>query len=322
MLETRAGVRTRVELPWAFIPFTEFGFPGPPPASSAEFRALCFEPAPAPATAARRTVPGPRTPREPIAYDERVAQRRAWIAALAARRPGRPAVPRPADFSEVPPEKLNQDITEILPPSDGARTVAYTDDTVAIQLRADFLQDWDEELAAGATYACEHADRLIVDLRSNGGGFLSRAQRFGHYLNPAAPAMPNAVFGYRELARSPAMNELRRLSEPLVSLGYDACTSGYEPGCLLKVPSGRPVTDPRWYTNVSRERRGGELESLTPLVAFKSIVPPEDQGIPCPGKFTGKNLIVLLNGANASAAFFAPQLLNRRGDAGRGRRLR
>jgi hypothetical protein len=44
VLETRAGVRTRLDVPWAFLPFAEFGFP-PPPASSEEFRALCFKPA-------------------------------------------------------------------------------------------------------------------------------------------------------------------------------------------------------------------------------------------------------------------------------------
>lgn len=313
VLETRAGVRTKVELPWAFIPFTEFGFPGPPPASSEEFRARCFEPAPASGAAARQMAPGSRTVREPIAYDVRVAQRREWVAALAARHPARHGSPPPAGFSEVPPEKLNQDITEILPSTDGSRTVAYTSDTVAIQLRGDFMRDWDDEFAAGATYACDHADRLIVDLRGNLGGFVSRAQSFAHYLNPTAPAVPNAVFGYRELARSPALNELRRLSEPLAALGYPPCTSGYEPACLLRLPSGRPVTDTRWYTNVTLERRGGVLQSLTPLVTFGLNVPPEDRVIPCAGKFTGKNLIVLLNGVNGSAAFFAPQLLDRIG---------
>ena len=38
-------------------------------------------------------------------------------------------------------------------------------------------------------------------------------------------------------------------------------------------------------------------------------MPPEDRVIPCPGKFTGKNLILLLNGQNGSMGFFAPELL-------------
>jgi len=171
--------------------------------------------------------------------DDRVTQRREWRAALAARHPAiGSAHPRPSEFAEVPPEKLNQDITEILPLSDGAHTVA-------IQLRSDFLQNWDDEFAAGATYACEHADRLIVDLRDNGGGFVSRGQRMARYLNATAPAVPDAVFGFRQLARSPALNELRRLSEPLVSLGFDPCTSGYEAACYLKLPSGRAASERR-----------------------------------------------------------------------------
>ena len=168
---------------------------------------------------------------------------------------------------------------------------------------------WDDEFAAGAAYACDHADRLIVDLRNNGGGYVSRGQRLVRYLKAAAPAVPNAVYGFRELARSPALNELRRLSETLVSSGFDACTAGYEAACFLKMPSGQPVTDPSWYTHVTFERRGNAVESLTPLVTFSTIVPQEDRIIPCPGKFTGKNLILLLNGVNGSMGFFTPALL-------------
>ena len=91
-------------------------------------------------------------PREPLAFDERFMQRRAWIDALAAQHPAPGgAKTQPTDFVEVPPEKQNIDITEILPLSDGARTVAYTEDTVVIQLRSDFIQDWDDEFAAGAS---------------------------------------------------------------------------------------------------------------------------------------------------------------------------
>ncbi len=49
---------------------------------------------------------------------------------------------------------------------------------------------WDDRFAAGAAYACDHADRLIVDLRNNGGGYVSRGQRLVRYLKAAAPAVP------------------------------------------------------------------------------------------------------------------------------------
>jgi hypothetical protein len=168
-------VRTKLELPWSFVPFTHFGFPGPPPASSAEFQALCFQPRQS--FAASRRAPAPNPAREPVAFDERLAQRRAWLAALVATQPSSPSTPVPADFSEVPPEKLNRDITEVLPLSDGARTVAYTSDTVAVQLRSDFRQNWDDEFAEGASYL---RTRRSTDRRS--------AKR--RWLHPARNASP------------------------------------------------------------------------------------------------------------------------------------
>ena len=192
-------------LPWAFLPYTAFGSTTPPPASTQEFRALCYAPAPQTAGASK-LAPGPRSPREPLAYDERMRQRRALIDALAAKRPAGAVVAAtsaPPGYSEVPPALQGRGIVEILPLHDGARTVAYGRDTVAIQLRGDFLEPWEDEFALGAHFACEHADRLIVDLRSNGSGYLSRSQALAHYLNPAAPVIPEAVFAFRELATTP-----------------------------------------------------------------------------------------------------------------------
>ncbi len=117
------------------------------------------------------------------------------------------------------------------------------------------------------------------------------------------------MYGFRGLAGPPALNELHRLFETLVSSGFDACTAGYEAACFLKMPSGQPVTDPSWDTHVTFERRGNAIEPLTPLVTYGTIVPQEDRVIPCPGKFTGKNLILLLNGVNGSMGFFTPALL-------------
>jgi hypothetical protein len=312
-LEDRAGKRTRLELPWIFLPpGTLFGYPGPPITSSnAEFRAQCFAPAAASATL-QKAAPTVHRRRAPIAIDERLAKRRALIESIDTRAATSASAARratPIDFSEVPPEKRNIDITEILPLADGARTVAYTDDTVAVQIRVDFSADWDDEFAAGASYACEHADRLIVDMRKNMGGYLSRVFSLARYLNATAPAFPDSVLAYRQLAASPALNELRRLSEPLVSLGFDSCTSGYEAACYTTVPGGQVLTDAHWYRRAIPERRGRQIELVTPRVIDSSEIPPADRTIPCPGKFVGKNLIVLVNGINASAAYFAPLML-------------
>lgn len=310
-LEDRAGKRTRLELPWIFVPAALFGVAGPVASSSAEFRAQCFAPPPASATLSPGARANPRQ-REPVAIDEGFAKRRDLIAALDTRATTSASAARrstPPDFAEVPLAKRNIDITEILPLVDGARTVAYTDDTVAVQLRSNFVADWDDEFAAGASYACEHADRLIVDMRSNSGGYLSRVFSLARYLNATAPAFPDSVLAFRQLAASPALNEMRRLSEPLQSLGFESCTTGYEAACYTTVPGGQALTDANWYRRAVTERRGRQIELVTPRVIYSSIIPPANRTIPCPGKFVGKNLIVLVNGVNGSAAYFAPLML-------------
>ena len=308
VLETSQGVRSTIELPWIFIPFAALGYGTPLPASSQEFRDVCFQPAAAPAGAA----PSVAAVRERRAVSERNLKRRAHVDAVTARLGHAAPLRGHADFSEVPPDQLGKDITEIFPLSDGARSVAYLDDTVAFQIRSSFLEPWDEELDAGARYACDHAQRLIVDMRGNLGGYISRAERLGHYLQNVPSVFPSAIFPYRELAESPALNEFRQLSEQLVPLGYPACYAGFEAACNLDARTGHPITDPSWYKNVFLEYRGKAVEELTPQVTYDSQLDPSFV-IPCAGKFKGKNLIVLLNGLNSSAAFFAPELLRKAG---------
>jgi hypothetical protein len=313
-LETRDGKRTRVELPWAMVPFGQV-FGGPLPASTAEFRDLCFAPSGAAATStAGSSRAQTLTLREPMAMDDRLMQRRDWFDFARSRPATAQQSVQPttaAVFTEVPPEQLNQNITEIFPLKDGARTVAFGNDTVAVQIRTDFIENWDDEVAAGATYACENADRLILDVRGNGGGFVSRAQSLVRYLNATSPAIPDSIYAFRELAFTPPYVELRSFSEQLVGLGFPECIAGYEARCHVSVPSGQLVTDANWFRKGPLERRGRSIEAVTPLTTFATIVPPEARVIPCGGKFVGKKLIVLVNGVNGSAGYFAPQSLAR-----------
>ncbi|NJO13666.1 MAG: hypothetical protein HC872_09620, partial [Gammaproteobacteria bacterium] len=160
-LETRDGKRTRVELPWAMVPFGQV-FGGPLPASTAEFRDLCFTPSAA-VSAAARSASSVRTlmPREPMAVDDKFMQRRDWFDFARAQSATAPQAVQPAaaaGFTEVPPEQLNQNITEIFPLKDGARTVAFGKDTVAVQIRSDSIENWDDEVAAVRRSACANAD--------------------------------------------------------------------------------------------------------------------------------------------------------------------
>ena len=297
-----AGRRTRVEFPWLFVRFAL-----PPTASTAEFQALCFEPS-TPASASALAAASRTGVAERILHGQRLAQRRMIVSGAEravqtiARHTERPP------YSEVPPERLNQDVVELFPQSNGARTVAYLDDTVAFQIRGDFVSNWEPDLDQAARYACDNAQRFVLDVRGNVGGFVRRLVHMAHYLRATEPSVPSSVMVHRELVNAPMRNELRALSEQLAALGFPPCTLGYEAECSLAVPSGELVTDPLWYLDSRLERRGHVLERLSPQVTYAGY-PIEDFVIPCPGKFVGKNLVVLMNGLNTSAGYFGPELL-------------
>lgn len=290
VLERANGRRHRVSLPWMAFPW-EFL-----PSSTEEFRAICYAPnVPALAAADELSAePGDRMLRSPRYERRRLLQGFAGHARHHGHgnRGGRGEAP-----GEVGPP-----VTEVYPASNGARTVALGD-TVAIQLRTGFIQDWRAEVIEGGAYACEHADRLIIDLRGNGGGYLSRIEWLLAYLNPGASFPANRI-PFRQLARSPMLDELRELSLPLAGLGYDPCTTGYEAACYV-TPDGEAL-EADYYNDVEFERRGGRRVPLTPMVVQS---PRAVDSIPCPGKFLGKKLIILVNGLNASAGYFSAEKL-------------
>ena len=499
----RFGRRERLVLPWLFIPAADVGLVGGTPTSSnLEFQNRCFTPGagfflspvqPASqvasmsdATTARevlaqaREIEGPR-----ILAPEQIA-RRNRMARFSESAPDGRAIKLGGlgDFVEVPERKQNKDIIELLPTTDGARVVQYADDTVAIQL-ANFSQPWLEEVRFGVEYACANAERLILDLRSNGGGAVSLTEWLLDYLNPAGTLADRRLVS-RDFAASPRLNELRTRAldaqqafppGPLASAwsqevdaggrtflrmgaednfypapplapapgygnawfqeaawfvtvpdvpapqlsgdifydvenGFDqvvvsvfdftdfttlavftgqsvdpstgaqgfapfqfdlspwagqnvvvvvdffsdllfsdqdglfdsvlplaidsievtgggpredfnggpltdwqffadyrpypSCAFGFLPACTQNFSTQAAFTDPLWYQQGGvQERRGTDLESLSPLVGFfgRSGLPVDQN--PCPGKFTGKDFLVVVNGLNASAGYFS-----------------
>ncbi|MCA9550475.1 MAG: hypothetical protein KC933_10600 [Myxococcales bacterium] len=341
VLETRRGHRQSVVLPWVFAPAGLFGVPVPVPASTAEFEAACFQTYGAAAAAAgamqlqdvlpfateaRALQRADRSAQAPMGVSfERIA-RRNLIDRLEGPDPsGRgPRLMRFTEYYEVPDWALDRDITEVLPLSDGARVVEYAGDTVAIQLNYDFVQPWRDEVAAGVAYACEHADRLIIDLRDNFGGYIGQADWLARHLAPQGATRDTRLV-VRDLVTSPALNELRAYAEQVRAIAQQlspgmplppCAFTSMEASCSQSLATGQIVTDPLWYLEGDyQELRGDDEERLSPEVMFADYaldylgIPP----IPCPGKFTGKDLIVLVNGENASCGVFGAELVRAHG---------
>ena len=203
-------------------------------------------------------------------------------------------------------------IREIVPSNNQARVVEFEGRTTAIQLRTSFLADWREEVRQGAAFACENSENLIVDVRSNGGGFVSLAQWLARYLQPESTDNRDFSFISRELSQEPTIVELRRLTGLGQAQGVlpPQCILGFESQCFGAQENGRPFVDPDWFeSSTTRERRGRRKEVMTRLLVFAegafSIEP--DETIPCPGRFEGPNLVILVNGLNASSGFFLPE---------------
>ncbi|MEO0593463.1 MAG: hypothetical protein AAFZ38_07785 [Myxococcota bacterium] len=223
----RLGRKEKVVLPWVFQTYFDLGLDAPPPtATNAEFADLCFTPGAGFTPAAeegeapdlsvmrntndvRALLKQTRDPAQRVAIaPDRVATKNAMKLLAGTGPSGRQDRSFAwGDFVEVPESKRNVDIVEILPLTDGARILQYADNTVAIQL-GDFVGPWVEEVEFGVDFACQNADRLVVDLRNNGGGLVGQVEWLTDYLYPQGSAANNR-FVFRDLANSPRLNELR-----------------------------------------------------------------------------------------------------------------
>ncbi|MEO1173121.1 MAG: hypothetical protein AAFX94_13885, partial [Myxococcota bacterium] len=221
--------RERIALPWVFQTFFDLGLGGPAPtASNAEFAELCFTPGLGfeaegadtvdlstlrKSTEVRAVLKQMRSPDMPLALaPERIAIKNAMKILAGSGESGRQDRSFAwGDFVEVPESQRNVDIVEVLPLTDGARVLQYADNTVAIQLE-DFVSPWVEEVEFGSDFACENADRLVIDLRNNGGGFVAQSEWLTDYLFPQGSSANNR-FVVRDLASSPRLNELREVAQ-------------------------------------------------------------------------------------------------------------
>jgi hypothetical protein len=318
VLESIEGVRQRVELPWLFLPSAALlgDFALPLTASTQEFVELC-EQGPA------EGVPPPdSTPPDATVLESTSAawglhgrdmdrHRRRMQQRLRERWQHRG--PRPRSYYEVPPERLGQDLQEIIPLTAQARVLQYGADVTAIQL-ADTVA-WIDVAREGIEHACEQSERLILDLRNNGGGNDTVIRWLHHYLFPedglgiAAGQLPLRVRNDDAAFAEVLFNFAEFARDYLPALGLEACTLFMVPGCLLDIDTEAPLPADQldWFRSPTyRERRAGARLSLSRQIALPNIGDPEFDSASCAGRFAGDDLILLTNGGNASGGYFLP----------------
>ena len=329
VFETIDGQRSQVTLPWLYIPrsLVQPASALPLTQSSAEFANLCRPPLEAPALATATGVVSPLEQPFGIDDDREEIVRRLRDSAVRLR-PRGPASAGgagstnpptstppagPSAFYEVPPERLGQDIEVVIPLQTNATVLQYDGHVTALQLRD--TNAWIDVARQGIEYACDNSDRLIVDLRGNGGGNDTTIRWLHHYLLPEAGQLVQAgLLPLRVRKDNPVFSELlfnsaRFMADYAPWLGLDdPCLLGFTPGCMTDVTTGEPlVGGADWFRNPSVvEERGGSPVSMSRLVAIWNVGDPEFDSASCAGRFQGNDLVFITDGRNASGGYFLP----------------
>ena len=311
VFESVDGRRQVATLPWVFALSSQilgdFAAPLPPSTSTEEFVRLCEQ---GPAGEARSATG--------------VAQRaHAWglhlpvdryrheaVRRLRAQR--HPHVARNGYF-EVAPERLGENVQEIIALTQGARVVQVDHHVTALQL-GDTLE-WADVARQGIEYACAHSDRLVIDVRSNHGGGDTVIRWLHHFLFPEDGTLVAAgLLPVRLRNDNPTFNEVlsnfaRATAEFLPELGNDPCALFFVPGCLADVDRGTPLSSSRydWFLRPTQDEwRGGQLVTLSRQVGLPNYFDPTFDSASCVGRFAGDDLVIVTNGSNASGGYFLP----------------
>lgn len=331
VLESVSGERQVVQLPWVFLPSTQLlgDFGLPLSASTEEFVELCrlgppdeapVDAAAALARAARQTTPL-GIDRERARVVERLRSSMTTAPAVArpaiasaARSPSEEPTPSqaPTSFFEVPPEQLGQGLELIVPLTDNAAVLQYDGHVTSLVLLDTVA--WIDVARQGVDYACEHSDRLIVDLRNNGGGNDTVIRWLHHYLFPErGQLVPAGLLPFRTRNDVPVYDELlahsaRFMAEFAPALEIDPCALFLTPGCLTDTRTGTPLAAGfDWFLHPSVvEERGGAALSSSRFVSLPNVGNPEFDAASCAGRFQGDDLVFITDGSNASGGYFLP----------------
>jgi hypothetical protein len=326
VFESVDGERQALQLPWVFIPSSLVlgDLAVPLTASTEEFVELCrLGPPQATPVDGEASLLRAAGPLAPLALDrERQRALQSLQASTTAAVPSPPAVAgavpssrrpdAPTSFYEVAPEQLGQGIELIVPLTNSAAVRQYDGHVTALQLLD--TGGWIDVARQGIEYACEHSDRLIVDLRNNAGGNDTVIRWLHHYLFPErGQLVRGGMLPFRLRNDVPALNEFlfnsaRFMAEYAPGLGVEPCAFFLTPGCLTDPGTGAPLeAGPDWFAHPSVvEERGGVALSLSRFVSLPNIGDPEFDSASCAGRFQGDDLVFITDGSNASGGYFLP----------------
>lgn len=318
VLETIDGQLSRVVLPWAYIPrsVVQPAAALPLTRSSEEFANLCRPPLPVPAAVPLAPNAGRASPIEqPFGIDddrEEIVQRLRESSVRLRPGAGARAAEGPSAFYEVPPERLGQGIEVVVPTRTNATVLQYDGHVTAIKLQD--TNGWIDVVRQGIEYACDNSDRLIVDLRGNGGGNDTTIRWLHHHLFPeAGQLVPAGLLPLRVRKDNPVFSELlfnsaRFMADYAPVLGIAPCTLNFTPGCLTDAGTGEPlVAGADWFRIPSVvEPRGGVPVSMSRIFGVWNVGNPEFDSASCAGRFQGDDLVFITDGRNASGGYFLP----------------
>lgn len=326
VFESVSGERRALQLPWVFVPSSLLlgDLAVPLTASTEEFVELCrLGPPEAPPADGEAALSRAARGIAPLAVDrerqlavESLRATRTTVApapaAVAGAVPSSRRPEQPTSFYEVPPEQLGQGIELIIPLTNNAAVRQYDGHVTALQLLD--TVGWIDVARQGIDYACEHSDRLIVDLRNNGGGNDTVIRWLHHYLFPEqGQLVRGGLLPFRVRNDVPALNETlfnwaRFMAEYAPELGVEPCALFLTPGCLTDPATGAPLAAGYdWFAQPSVvEQRAGAQLSLSRFVGLPNIGDPEFDSASCAGRFQGDDLVFITDGSNASGGYFLP----------------
>ncbi len=321
VLESANGQQVEVVMPWIFAPRGTFGadqFPLAWSNSTAEFDAVCQAPSDTQILVnnppfgildeAQAKLRASGVQAGELEFAREIMEKRDAVAGLKRANGG-------AGYFEKPHGQMDQQLEIIVPWSDGAEVKQMGKRATFIHLDH-FVGDWKDEVIAGTNHACENSDRLVLDMRGNGGGRIDQIEWLVTHLFPDRTMPAEYSTPGRMLASSVGRNELSvRLTDFFTDFWGlpGVCIHGYEAACWVDIFSGEVLTDKFWMSNNTvNELRGGQLETLTQWAGFRNSSQAYAAGadpIACPGKFEDDTLVILSNGTGASAGHFFPELI-------------
>ena len=280
LLESRNGVQFQVTMPWVFARRDLFGFPAIPlTASTGEFTDLCTTPLPSPlpAVAAAST--------DLIRREEGELDREKRI--FVQENVSGPKVTN-KDFFEVPPGLVGKHTEVILPLTNAALALQFKQNVTV--LRFFNTGNWIDVAREGIEYACQNSDRLIIDVRANGGGNDTVIRWLYQHLFPEEEDLVEAgKIPFRIRNDNSKMNEFffnsALFESVVVPSGFPPCAISLGPLCMMDLETGDPlpISDLGWFLFPSfTEFRAGVPVSLSRQVglglnladSFPSSTPP------------------------------------------------